>query len=85
MAPMVNDILSFIAFLAQSNLSHSTINCYLSGISFFCKINYLEDVTQIFIVRKCLEGIKKSRGHSKDRGLPITSVLVGRIIDIPST
>ena len=59
----LNDILQFIVFLVQSNLAHSSISFYLADISFFCKINDFEDITQKCIVKKVLEGIKRSKGH----------------------
>ena len=31
----LEDLCKFTAYLFQTNLSHSTIKCYLSGISFF--------------------------------------------------
>lgn len=76
----VFDIMCFIANSFQNGLSHSTINCYLAGISFFSKINNHEDNTQNFVVRKMLEGIKRTVGSPKDGRLPITRDLLKRII-----
>jgi hypothetical protein len=37
----IYDIVCFIAELYQNGLSHSTISCYLFGVSFYHKINNL--------------------------------------------
>lgn len=80
--PNVMVILSFIMYLIQKNLAHSSINCYLSGISFYCKINDFDDPTQKFVVRKVLEGLKRSKGTVHDHRLPITSDLLYNILRI---
>jgi hypothetical protein len=51
MVPL-EDIMSFIAYMFRLELSHSTINCYISGLSFHHKISNLTDNTQLFVVRK---------------------------------
>jgi hypothetical protein len=76
----IYDIVCFIAELYQNGLSHSTISCYLSGVSFYHKINNLEDNSQKIVVRKMLEGIKRSVGRKPDSRLPITKDLLKRII-----
>ena len=63
--PLV-DLCNFVAYLFQAQLSHS------SGISFFSKINDLEDSTQKFVVRKMLERVKRSKKKNKDSRLPVT-------------
>lgn len=78
----LNDILQFIVFLVQSNLAHSSISCYLAGISFFGKINDFEDILQKIIVKKVLEGIKRYKGHMQDQRLPITLDLLTKVIGI---
>lgn len=54
-------LMSFIAYMFILEFSHSTINCYISGLSFHHKINNLTDNTQLFVVRKLLEGVKRSK------------------------
>jgi hypothetical protein len=56
----LEDIMSFIAYMFRLELSHSTINCYISGLSFHHKISNLTDNTQLFVVRTLLEGDKRS-------------------------
>lgn len=60
----MNEILLFKAYLNNDKLSYASISHYLSGVGFYCKINDIEDVTQKFIVRKVLEGIKRSIGSN---------------------
>ncbi|XP_063423640.1 uncharacterized protein LOC134707625 isoform X2 [Mytilus trossulus] len=74
------ELLSFIAYLFKKELSHSTINCYVTGLGFFSKANNYEDVTQKFVVRKLLEGIKRSRPKKNDLRLPITRDMLKSII-----
>lgn len=74
------DLLSFIAYLFQQNLSHSTISCYVAGLGFFSKVNSYEDMSQKFVVRKLLEGIKRSRPKRSDVRLPITRDMLKAII-----
>ena len=52
----------YLAYLFDNGFSHSTVSCYISGLGFYCKINDMED----FVVRKTLEGIKRSRPKQKD-------------------
>jgi len=74
------DLCNFVAHLYHAQLSFSTIKCYLSGISFFSRINEFEDPTQKFIIKKMLEGIKRSRPKVNDARLPITKDLLMAII-----
>ena len=74
----IYDIVCFIAELYQNGLSHSTISCYLSGVSFYHKINNLEDNSQKIVVRKMLEGITPSVGRKPDSRLPITKDVLKR-------
>ena len=57
----LEDLCKFIAYLFQINMSRSSINCYLSGISFFSRVNDFEDPTQKFVIKKMLEGFKRSK------------------------
>ena len=50
----------------KSGLTHSTVSCYISGLSFHNKINELDDNTQKFVVRKLIDGIKRSKSPQKD-------------------
>ncbi len=76
----VNDLLNFIAFLATQNLSPSTITAYMSGISYFHKINTLKDTTKLFIVSKALEGLKRTKGYNKDQRSPISIQVLTKLV-----
>jgi len=52
----------------------------MSGLSFYCKLNDFEDNTNRFIVRKLIDGVKRSRSPQIDNRLPISKELLGRII-----
>lgn len=80
----LQDVVCYIADLYKSGLSHSTIKCYISALSFFSKINDLEDCTQKFIVKKLLEGTRRCQGNRKDTRLPITSsLLIDIVVTLP--
>lgn len=52
---------------------------YMSGLSFYCNVNDVEDNTRV-IVRKLIDGIKRSRSPQIDNRLPMSKELLGRII-----
>lgn len=83
-APL-EDVVSFIGYLYKLGLAYSTVNCYISGLSFFSKINNFEDSTQRFVVRKMIEGVKRSRSPQKDPRLPISRVMLRNILSILSS
>lgn len=78
----VDDILSFMGHLVNEQLSHSSVACYLAGLSFYSKLHGFVDNTQAFIVRKMLDGIKRSQGIKKDTRLPITTDLLHVILGV---
>ena len=66
-------------------MTHSTISCYLSGITFYSKIYGFKDSTQEFVVRKALEGVKRIVVAKSDSRLPITrDILISLITVLPS-
>jgi len=71
----------FVSHLYKSGFSYSTVNCYLSGISFFHKLNGWEDYTHCFVIRKMADGAKRSNSKADTR-LPITRQLLEKIIRI---
>ena len=77
----LQDIIGFIAHMFKKGLSYSTVNCYISGLSFYNKINNYENHTQMFIVRKMIDGIKRTT-FKKDARLPITRDLFCRILGV---
>lgn len=77
----LSDLICFIAHMYTLNLSHSTVSCYISGLSFYNKVNDLEDNTQKFVIRKMIEGIKRSKSKRSDTRLPITRDLLAKILN----
>lgn len=77
----LQEIIFYISHLFKSGRSYSTVSCYLAGLSFHNKVNNFEDNIQRFIVRKMVEGIKRSR-FCKDTRLPITRDLLNSILSI---
>ncbi|XP_076114389.1 uncharacterized protein LOC143082555 [Mytilus galloprovincialis] len=84
--PPPSHIVLFIAYLSLKGRAHKTVSCYVTAIGFRCKVlqSQFMDYSQNFIIRKMLEGLKRSK-FSKDKRLPITSELLTRIIEkLPS-
>ena len=75
----LQDITAFVAYMYKLGLSHSTINSCMYGLRVYCKLNDFEDNTNRFIVRKLIDGIKRSRSSQIDNRLPISKELLGRI------
>ena len=67
----LDNIITFIAYLSLKGCTYSTASSYISGLSFYFKINGWEDPTQAFVVRKLLKGYSKCHS-SKDLREPIT-------------
>jgi hypothetical protein len=61
----------FVAFCYHNQLACSTVNTYMSVISYLHKIGEFHDVTQSFVIKKSLQGLRKI-GDKKDTRLPIT-------------
>jgi len=80
--PPLTDIICYIVHLFKSGSSHSTIKCYISGLTFFIKINNWPDVTQNFVVKKLLEGSRRVKGSQEDSRLPITKPLLVKILNV---
>jgi len=78
----LQDIVAFIVFMFRSGLAHSTVSCYIAGLSFHNKINEFDDNTQKFVVRKLIDGIKRSKSPQKDSRLPITMELLVKILSV---
>lgn len=75
----VTQIILFISCCFEKAYSASTISTYISGIGFFHKINNWCDPTQLFVVRKLLEGCRRSRPSSDNRA-PITFSVLTRVV-----
>ncbi|CAG2208141.1 unnamed protein product [Mytilus edulis] len=57
----LNHITQFIAYMSCLDMASSTVKCYISAISFYNKINNYEDMSQLFVVRKMIDGMARSK------------------------
>lgn len=74
-------IAMFIAYLFHNkSLMHSTIKCYLSGISFMFNIHGVEDATNCALVSKTMKGIRNSETRSTAPLLPITKDILVNLL-----
>lgn len=77
----VQHVTLFIAYLFELGYAPATVASYLSGISFYHKIQSYQDPTVAFVVRKLLEGFKRSRQRYDVRA-PITENILNRICNV---
>jgi len=75
--PALSQLVQFVLSKFK-NCSYSTINSYLSGISFLLKINNLHDPTRAFIIQKMLCGLRRLR-PTKDTRMPIIMTVLKQI------
>ncbi|XP_076099825.1 integrase/recombinase xerD homolog, partial [Mytilus galloprovincialis] len=78
----LHDITNYIAYMSFTGTAASTVKSYISGLSFFSKINNYTDCFNTFVVRKLLEGMKRSQNRPKDVRLPITLDLLLKINNV---
>lgn len=76
-----SQVAQFVAFLSLKRLSPNTVATYLAGLAFFLKIKGLPNLTNDFLVRKLVEGVK--RGHIRgEKRQPITLPLLAKILEV---
>lgn len=68
----------FVSFCFEQGYAPSTIRTYLSGISFLHKLHNWNDPTDLFVIRKLLEGCRRIRLRSDVRA-PITEAILKSI------
>ena len=79
MPPNVERIAQFISYLSWRGYAPSTVQTYISGLSFHLQVAGLDDVTKGFVVSCLLEGCK--RGNVRlDTRCPITLSLLGQML-----
>ena len=74
----VESVVTFIAYCFEQGLAPSTISTYVAGINYHHKLNSWIDISELFIVKKLLEGCKRSRKRS-DKRAPITKQLLQQL------
>lgn len=60
-------VAEYIAWLSLQSKSHSTVCAYVSGISFWFKLNSLPDPTNSFLVTKLIGSLRRHRPRSDTR------------------
>ena len=71
--------MNFITFLHLNNSSYNTIVTYTSALSFVCKLYNIENIPNLFIVRKLLTAIQRTSYRPYTR-LPITHSILKQLI-----
>jgi len=77
-------VAEFIAWLSLQNKSPATIAAYVSGISFWHKIQSQPDPTKTFLITKLISGLRRGN-PTHDSRLPITGRILQKLIDILPT
>jgi site-specific recombinase XerC len=54
-----NELMNFVSYLYKRGFSWSTVNSYLSALSFHNKINKYVGNAQLFVIRKMVDGLKR--------------------------
>ena len=80
--PTLEHIVQFIGYMSVKEMSDSTARTYIAGITYQLKINNEQDITQIFLIRKLLEGYRR-KNKTKDSRLPITANILIKISNYP--
>lgn len=78
MPASIDHVTLFISYCFDQGYAPTTIVTYMSGISFYHKIHNWEDPTDVFIVKKLLEGCKRMRRRTDVRA-PINDTVLKRI------
>ena len=74
----IEHIILFISYCFDLGYSPSSISTYISGIGCYHKLCNLKDPTAVFIVKKLLEGCRRSRPRTDVRA-PITKLILQKI------
>lgn len=69
----------FISFLFVQNYQPSTIASYVSAISYVHKLNFFDDPTNSFFIRKIIKGANNLKS-SCDTRLPITKEILSKLL-----
>lgn len=77
----VEHVILFISYCFDLGYSPSTITTYLSGIGSYHKLLNLYDPTAAFIIKKMLEGCRRTRPR-KDVRAPITEAILQKICSL---
>ncbi|XP_053404631.1 uncharacterized protein LOC123552767 isoform X1 [Mercenaria mercenaria] len=76
-----NQVILFISFCFEKGLSPNTISTYVAGITYYNKLNEGSDFGEVFIIRKLLEGCRRSRKR-RDLRAPVTLKILTEICSL---
>ena len=71
----------FISYCFERGFSPATIKTYISGLSFYHKLNNWYDPAQLFVVKKLLEGCQRTRKRVDTRA-PVTPKILQAICQL---
>ena len=74
-------IILFITFCYEKGQSPKTISTYVAGLSYFHKLYGFYDLHDIFVIKKLVEGCRRSR-VSRDSRAPLTKQALQAIYDV---
>ena len=74
------NLVLFVAFLHGKGYAPSTVETYMSAISFIHKLNWAGDPASDFLVRKAIQGLQKARPTADSR-LPISLPVLHKLVD----
>lgn len=72
-------VVLFISYCFEWGCTPATTRTYVSGLSFYHKINGFHDPTDAFIITKLLEGCRRSRNTTDSRS-PITLDILRKVL-----
>jgi len=72
-------IMLFLAYCSYKGLAYSTITTYVSILNYVHKLSGFEEIAGNFVIKKMLQGLKKSTAKS-DLRLPITHSILKALV-----
>ena len=66
----------FIAYCYENSLAPRSIRTYVSGINYYQKLMGGQDLENVFVIKKILEGCLRSRPNLPDQRRPITKPIL---------
>jgi len=79
--PSIWDLVNHVAYMSNLGFVPASVKVYLSGLSYWLRINVLSDLTQSFIIQKMLKSMDKLYGKP-DSPKPITLDLLTKLINV---
>jgi hypothetical protein len=75
----IEHVMLFLAYCSSKGLAYSTVSSYISVLNYVQKLSGFEDVSGNFVVKKMLQGPRKTTAKS-DLRLPITHSILKSLI-----